>query len=187
MKQNPTHIRAATAEDVPLILTLVRALAEYEREPESAQLTEADLLRDGFGPAPAYSCLIAEHDGTACGFALFYPIYSTWAGRSLYLEDLFVQPAFRGFGIGKALLARVATIAAATGYARLDWSVLRWNEPAIGFYEGLGAIRLVEWEKVRLEGQALASLGRAPEPEPQTASQPAFTGASTHASDKVTA
>ncbi len=149
------HIRPATAADVSLILALVRGLAEYEREPESAQLTEADLLRDGFGPQPAFSCLIAECNGVGCGFALYFPIYSTWAGRSLYLEDLFVEPEYRGRGIGKALLTRVASIALEQGYVRLDWSVLRWNTPAIGFYESLGAYPMTEWERMRLEGEAL--------------------------------
>jgi GNAT superfamily N-acetyltransferase len=152
------HIRSATPSDVPLIHALVRSLAEYEREPDSALLTEQDLLRDGFGPNPAYACLIAESDGTPCGFALYFPIYSTWAGRALYLEDLFVQPEYRGRGIGKALLARVAAVATETGCLRLDWSVLRWNEPAIGFYKQLGAYPMPEWERMRLEGAALAQV-----------------------------
>jgi GNAT superfamily N-acetyltransferase len=156
------EIRPAISADVPLIHALVLGLAEYEREPQSAQLTAADLLRDGFGPAPAYSCLIAESVGAegnkACGFALYFPIYSTWSGRSLYLEDLFVQPEYRGQGVGKALLARVAAIAFEQGCARLDWSVLRWNEPAIRFYESLGALPMVEWERMRLEGLALAAV-----------------------------
>jgi GNAT superfamily N-acetyltransferase len=151
-------IRTAVAEDVPLIHALVRGLAEYEREAESAQLTEAELLRDGFGPNPAFACLIAEWDGIGCGFALYFPIYSTWAGRSLYLEDLFVEPEYRGRGIGKSLLAHVAAVAKEQGCARLDWSVLRWNQPAIGFYEGLGAFPMGEWERMRLEGAALARL-----------------------------
>ncbi len=152
------QIRPASPEDVPLIVKLVRGLAEYEREPDSAQLTEADLLRDGFGPIPAYTCLIAEYNGIGCGFALYFPIYSTWAGRSLYLEDLFVEPEYRGRGIGKALLTRVAEAAVESGCVRLDWSVLRWNEPAIGFYKGLGAYPMPEWERMRLEGTALAQV-----------------------------
>jgi GNAT superfamily N-acetyltransferase len=155
-------IREAVAEDVALIHALVRELAEYERERVSAQLTEAELLRDGFEPgvgeAPAFSCLVAEQDGVGCGFALYFPVYSTWAGRSLYLEDLFVRPEYRGRGIGKGLLTSVARIAAERGCARLDWSVLRWNEPAIGFYETLGAVRLDEWDRMRLAGPALAAV-----------------------------
>jgi GNAT superfamily N-acetyltransferase len=168
------HIRAAVAADVPLIHALVRELAEYEHEPASAALTESELLRDGFearvGGAPAFSCLIAEEDGAGCGFALYFPIYSTWAGRSLYLEDLFVRPGFRGRGIGKALLIRVAAIAAESGCARLDWSVLRWNEPAIGFYETLGAVRLGEWDRMRLAGPALDKVAERHVVEKQSAS-----------------
>lgn len=152
------HIRPAGPADVPLIQTLVRGLAEYEREPDAAQLTEADLLRDGFGPNPAYACLIAESDGAPCGFALYFPTYSTWAGRALYLEDLYVEPEYRGRGIGKALLASVAAVATETGCVRLDWSVLRWNEPAIGFYKQLGAYPMPKWERMRLDGAALAKV-----------------------------
>ncbi len=161
---NGVLIRPATSDDVPLIHALVRGLAEYEREPASAQLTEADLLRDGFGRDPAFSCLIAECDGVGCGFALYFPIYSTWAGRSLYLEDLFVEPEYRGRGIGKALLTRVASLAVEQGCARLDWSVLRWNTPAIGFYQRLGAYPMSEWERMRLEGEALARVASAGKP-----------------------
>ena len=156
--ESPLQVRAAAPEDVPLIHALVRGLAEYEREPHSAHLTEADLLRDGFGPHPAYTCLIAEYDGIGCGFALYFPIYSTWAGRPLYLEDLFVQPEYRGRGMGKALLSRVAEAAVESGCVRLDWSVLGWNEPAIGFYKQLGAYPMPEWERMRLEGAALAQV-----------------------------
>ncbi len=152
------HIRPAEPGDVPLIHALVRGLADYEREPQSAQLTERDLLRDGFGTNPAYTCLIAEYDGVGCGFALYFPVYSTWAGRALYLEDLFVQTEYRGRGIGKAMLARVAQAAIEGGCLRLDWSVLRWNTPAIGFYEALGAYPMPEWERMRVEGAALAQV-----------------------------
>jgi ribosomal protein S18 acetylase RimI-like enzyme len=99
-----------------------------------------------------------------CGFALYFPIYSTWAGRSLYLEDLFVEPEYRGRGIGKALLTRVASLAVEQGCARLDWSVLRWNTPAIGFYQRLGAYPMSEWERMRLEGEALARVASAGKP-----------------------
>ncbi len=152
--------------DVPLILALIRSLAEYEREPLSARLTEADLLRDGFGAEPAFRCLVAESDGIGCGFALYFPYYSTWAGRSLYLEDLFVLPEYRGRGLGKALLARVASVAVEQGCSRLDWSVLRWNEPAIRFYQSLGAAPAGEWDRMRLTGEALAVVARHQATEP---------------------
>src|SRR5277367_999638 len=114
-----TRIRPATPSDIPLIRALIHELATYEREPHSVQITDEQLLRDGFGdgsgPARYYECLIAEHDGAPAGFALFFPIYSTWRGRSLHLEDLFVRPQFRGGGIGKTLLNRVAAIAIERG------------------------------------------------------------------------
>ena len=154
-------LRAATAADVPLLAELIRALATYEREPEAAQLTEDTLLRDGFGPDPAFRALVAEWDGAGCGMALYFPIYSTWQGRSLYLEDIFVRPQFRGRGIGRALLEKVAAEAVEQGCARLDWSVLNWNQPAIGFYESLGALRMGEWDRMRLTGEALLAVGGA--------------------------
>ena len=152
------QIRPALTRDIPLIHALILGLAEYEREPASAKLTQAELLRDGFGPEPAFRCLIAEQGSTGCGFALYFPYYSTWSGRSLYLEDLFVLPEYRGQGLGKELFARVAAIALGQGCSRLDWSVLRWNEPAIRFYESLGAESAGEWDRMRLSGQALAEV-----------------------------
>src|SRR5580658_2479377 len=137
-----TNIRPATLEDV--------------------QITEAQLLEDGFGVERQFECLIAEEDGTPAGFALFFPIYSTWQGGSLYLEDLFVYPEFRGRGIGKALLSRVARLAADRGCVRLQWAVLDWNQPAIDFYHSIGAKMLSEWRSMRVTGkdiEALASLG----------------------------
>jgi GNAT superfamily N-acetyltransferase len=151
-------IRAAELGDCELIAELVRALAEYEREPASARLTAEDFARDGFGAQPAFECLIGEIDGVGCGLALFFPYYSTWEGRGVYLEDLFVRPEFRGLGLGKALLAEVARITVARGAVRLDWSVLAWNEPALNFYATLGAERLEEWRKMRLSGEALATV-----------------------------
>ncbi len=133
-------------------------LAVYEREPDAVAITEADLLRDGWGPRPHFTCLVAEAGGQVCGFALYHPIYSTWQGRSMYLEDLYVQPGHRGKGLGTALLARVAAEAEQASCARLDWSVLTWNEPAIRVYERIGARRLDEWAKMRLSGQALSDL-----------------------------
>ena len=153
-----TNIRPATAADVPLIFTLVRGLAEYEREPHSVQITEEQLLRDGFGPQPYYECLIAEEDGRPAGFALYFPIYSTWQGPSLHLEDLFVLPEFRGKGIGKTLLNQVAAAAVKRGCARLQWDVLDWNQPAIDFYHSIGAVMLPDWRRMRMTGEALQAL-----------------------------
>jgi GNAT superfamily N-acetyltransferase len=156
-------IRAATPADIPLILDLIRALATYEREPNAVKTTEADLLRDGFGPHPCFECLIAENqDGKepeAAGFALYFNNYSTWRGRpGIHLEDLFVLPRFRGQGIGKALLARVAARAAEQGCVRLQWDVLEWNQTAIDFYHSLGAKFLDEWRIMRVNDDAIRSL-----------------------------
>ena len=158
-----TIIRPATAADVSLILALVRALAEYERAPEAVIATEEDLLRDGFGPNPFYFCLIAEHDERPAGFAFYFFDYSTWIGRpGIYLEDLFVYPELRGLGIGKALLKQVAAIAVEKGCARLKWSVLDWNAPAIDFYRAMGGELMDQWTNVRITGEALERLA---EPE----------------------
>lgn len=154
-----TTIRPATAADVTQILEFIRALATYEREPDAVTATEFDLLRDGFGPNPIFYCLIAEHDGKAAGFALYFFSYSTWLGRAgLYLEDLFVHPEFRGFGIGKALLQRIASIAVEKGCPRLQWEVLDWNTPAIDFYQAMGAEFMDTWRNVRVSGEALNRL-----------------------------
>jgi GNAT superfamily N-acetyltransferase len=152
-------IRPATPADIPLILDLIRALAAYEREPDAVKATEADLLRHGFGEHPIFECLIAEVDGEAAGFALFFYNYSTWRGRpGIHLEDLFVYPRFRGHGIGKALLARVAARAAEQGCVRLQWDVLDWNQTAIDFYQGLGARFLTEWRIMRVNDEAIHAL-----------------------------
>jgi GNAT superfamily N-acetyltransferase len=151
-------IRPATPADVPLMYSLVCALAEYEREPHSVKITEQELLRDGFGPNPYYECLIAEEDRKPAGFALYFPIYSTWQGPSLHLEDLFVRPEFRGKGIGKVLLQAVAATALKRGCARLQWDVLEWNEPAINFYHSIGATMLHDWRRMRVSGEALQML-----------------------------
>ena len=156
-----TTIRAATPADVAQILDFIRGLAAYEREPDAVTATEADLLRDGFGPNPYYFCLIAERGGQPAGFAFYFFNYSTWTGRpGLYLEDLFVQPEFRGLGIGKALLRRVAAIAVENNCPRLQWEVLDWNTPAIDFYRANGAEFMKEWLNVRVSGDALNLLAR---------------------------
>ncbi len=154
-----TTIRPATPKDIPEILGFIRALAAYEREPDAVLATEADLLRDGFGSNPFFSCLIAEHNGRQAGFALYFFSYSTWMGRpGLYLEDIFVEPELRGLGIGKALLERVAAIAVEKHCPRLQWEVLDWNTPAIEFYRSMGAEFLDEWRNVRVTGEALRRL-----------------------------
>ena len=154
-----TIIRSATAADVGQILAFVRALAAFERAPDAVVATEEGLLRDGFGPNPFYSCLMAEHDGQPAGFALFFYNYSTWMGRpGIYLEDLFVLPELRGLGIGKALLQRVAAFAVEKGCQRLQWEVLDWNTPAIEFYSAMGAEFLDDWRNVRLSGEAIKRL-----------------------------
>jgi GNAT superfamily N-acetyltransferase len=152
-------IRPATRADVSTILGFIRALATYERAPDAVVATEADLERDGFGEQPYYWCLIAELGGEPAGFAFYFFDYSTWLGRpGIYLEDIFVHPEFRGLGIGKALLQRVAAIALEKGCARLKWQVLDWNTPAIDFYRGMGAEFVDEWRNVRLSGEALKRL-----------------------------
>jgi len=152
-------IRPATAADVPLILAFIRELAEYEREPQAAVATQADLLRDGFGPEPKFRVDIAEWSGEPAGFALYFWNYSTWQGKpGLYLEDLFVRPRFRGKGIGKALLVHLARVALKNNCGRLVWQVLDWNTPAIEFYESLGASVMKEWLTMRVTDEALVRL-----------------------------
>lgn len=158
-------IRPAVAEDVPQILEFIRALAKYEREPDAVTATEADLLRDGFGPQPFFWCLLAEQNGKPAGFALCFYSYSTWLGRpGVYLEDLFVLPEMRGRGIGKALLQRVAAIAVEKNCPRLGWEVLDWNTPAVDFYSAMGADFLDTWRNVRMSGEALRRLAGDEEP-----------------------
>ena len=152
-------IRPATPDDVPQILAFIRELALYEREPDAVLATEADLLRDGFGPTPRFRCLIAESENSPVGFALFFTSYSTWRGHhGIRLEDIYVPPGHRGQGIGKALLQAVARIAVAEGCPRLEWDVLAWNQPAIDFYHSQGAVKLEEWRIMRVADEALASL-----------------------------
>ena len=154
-------LRPAEKADVPSIAQMIRELAEYEKEPQSAVATEEDLLRDGFGPSPRFACVMALFSGEPAGFAFYFHNYSTWQGKwGLYLEDLFVRPAFRSRGIGRALLVELARIAVREGCGRFQWQVLDWNEPAFKFYEKLGAKRLGEWVTMRLEGEALERLAR---------------------------
>ena len=143
------------------MLQFIRELAQYEREPQAVVASEEDLLRDGFGTQPGYFCLLAEWEGAPAGFAFYFFNYSTWLGRrGLYLEDLFVRPAARGKGIGKALLVELARIAVRERCGRMNWQVLDWNAEAIAFYQRLGAKMLGEWRAFRLSGEALERLAR---------------------------
>jgi len=152
-------IRPAVPEDIPLILELIRDLADYEKAPQEAVAQPEDLLRDGWGAQAKFRVLIAEWNKNPAGFALFFYNYSTWQGRpGIYLEDLFVRPEFRKHGIGKALLVRLAQIAVEENCGRFQWAVLDWNQPSIDFYESLGAKKLSEWIIMRVDGEALHKL-----------------------------
>lgn len=152
-------IRPARPGDVPAICQLIRELAAYERAAEQAQATEDDLRAALFGPEPAVFAHVADTGGQVAGFALWFLNFSTWTGRhGIYLEDLYVTPSMRGHGLGRALLAELAAICVRRGYARLEWWVLDWNTPSIGFYRSLGAVPMDEWTTFRITGQALAEL-----------------------------
>ncbi len=152
-------VRAASAEDVPLILTFIKELAEYERLSHVVVATEESLRRWLFGEQLVAEVLIAEHGGEAAGFALFFHNFSTFLGKpGIYLEDIYVRPGFRGRGMGKAMLARLARLARERCCGRLEWSVLDWNAPAIAFYRSLGARPMDEWTVHRVDGEALAAL-----------------------------
>ena len=168
-------LRPAAPADVPAILGLIRELAAYEREPDAVRNTVEALTEQLFGDNPAIFAHVVEDSGLTgspgteddgaqgsriAGFALWFLNYSTWEGtHGIYLEDLYVRPAARGLGYGKALLQELARIAVERGYARVEWSVLKWNEPSIGFYRGLGARPMEEWDTFRLTGEALAEFG----------------------------
>ncbi|RKT57438.1 GNAT family N-acetyltransferase [Saccharothrix australiensis] len=153
------RVRRVREEDVPAVVELVRELAEYERARDECHLT-ADQLRDAlFRPEPALFGHVAEVDGRVVGMALWFLNFSTWRGtHGVYLEDLYVQPGRRGDGLGKALLRALARECVERGYARLEWSVLDWNSPAIGFYRSLGAVPMDEWTVFRLTDEALGLL-----------------------------
>lgn len=153
-------IRAARPGDVPAIYRLMRDLASYERSLDEVEATEEDLRRSLFGEHPAVFAHVATRDGSVAGFALWFLSYSTWTGtHGIYLEDLYVTPEMRGRGYGRALLAELAGICAGRGYGRLEWSVLDWNAPSIGFYKSLGAAPMDGWTGYRLSGPALRALG----------------------------
>ena len=157
------HIDAATPDDVPLMLELIRELAEYEHEADSVQITPAQLREALFGARPAAEAVIARADGEAVGWALWFQNFSTWTGRpGLWLEDLYVRPQHRNNGAGKALLIYLARLCVERGYGRFEWSVLDWNAPSIAFYESLGAEAMAQWTNYRLSGDALRRLADRP-------------------------
>lgn len=152
-----TH--AATIVDVPLLRMLIQELAEYERESQAVLITEDELRRDGFGPDPKFRAIIAEQGGQPASYAVFSTFYSTWTRSGLFLEDLFVREPFRGHGVGKALLCKVAEIAREEGRRTIRLDVLDWNESAIKFYKSLGAEYLPQWRNVIIAAEALGRLG----------------------------
>ena len=153
------RLRSAVRADVPEVLRLIKALAEYEKLSHEVVATEAQLAQTLFGERPAAEVMLAEEGGRAVGFALFFQNYSTFLGKpGIYLEDLFVEPASRGRGLGKQLLQAIARLAVERGCGRFEWAVLDWNEPAIGFYKSLGARPMADWTVMRLTGEALKKL-----------------------------
>lgn len=157
-----SRIRRIQIADVPAAVALVHELAEYEKEPESCLLTPEQLTRALFGESPKlFGHVALDDEGRVVGIALWFLSFSTWRGEhGIYLEDLYVSPGERGSGLGRALLQALAEECLTHGYARLEWSVLDWNDPAIGFYRSLGAIAMDEWTVNRVDGDALATLGR---------------------------
>jgi GNAT superfamily N-acetyltransferase len=152
-------LRDPTPDDVPEILSLIRELATYERDPDAVATTEADLLRDGFGGDPRFHVVIAEWNGAVAGMAFWFLNYSTWRGKpGIYLEDIFVRQAFRRRGIGRALILRLGAIARERSYDRLVLQVLDWNQPAIEFYRSLGAKTMGEWITMRFDEGGIAGL-----------------------------
>ena len=153
------EIREATVADVPAIFALICGLAEYEKLSHQVTATEDQLRETLFGRRPAADVLLAYAGNECAGFALFFPNYSTFLAKpGIFLEDLYVKPEWRGRGVGRALLVRVAQIARERGCGRLEWEVLDWNEPSIGFYKSLGAVAMDEWTKYRVIGEALEKL-----------------------------
>ena len=156
------HIRPATIHDAALLRTMIRELAEFERELDKVTIREEDLARDGFGANPRFRALIAEWNSIPAGYAVFWGYYSTWAGRGMFLEDLFVREAFRGKGIGKSLMAAVARIAVEEQCYGMHWEVLDWNQKAIDLYTALGAEFRDQWRPVLLSGEPLQKLAEQP-------------------------
>ena len=159
---SPFVLRAATPDDVPVILSCIRGLADYEKLEQQVVASEALLRETLFGARPAAEVILAFHQDEAAGFALFFHSYSTFLARpGIYLEDLFVLPAYRGRGVGKLLLARLARLALDRRCGRIEWSVLDWNVDAIHFYQSIGARAMTEWTTHRVTGDALAALAAA--------------------------
>ena len=153
------NIRSAIQADLPVILQFIHDLAEYEKAPEEVELSLDDLKDSLFGPNPQVFCLISEQDNETTGFAVWHLNYSTWLGKhGIYLEDLYVDPKFRGQGHGKAFLQKLAQICIENGYKRLQWWVLDWNESAIDFYKSIGAQPMDQWTVFRVSGSSLRKL-----------------------------
>ena len=153
------QIRRATPDDVPLILAFLRELATYEKLAHEVVATDVDMDAALFGERPVVETVIATLDGEPVGYALFFPTFSTFLGKpGLYLEDLYVRPAARGFGVGRSLLEHLARLTVERGWGRLEWAVLDWNEPSIEFYKKMGARPMSEWTVFRLAGERLNSL-----------------------------
>jgi GNAT superfamily N-acetyltransferase len=153
-------IRAANVEEAPIILNLIKDLAEYEKAPDEVEANESDLIATIFAENPKVFCDVVDVDGEIVGMAIWFLNYSTWQGKhGIYLEDLFIKPEFRGRGYGKALLQHLAAICNERGYGRFQWWVLDWNSPAIEFYRALGAEAMSEWTVYRVSGQHLRQLG----------------------------
>lgn len=148
-------IRQATVEDMSSVLKLIKQLAVFEKEPEAVEVTLENLKQDGFGENPAFKCFVAEVEEVVVGIALVYQRYSTWKGKALHLEDLIVDEAIRGSGIGSLLLDEVVKYGHSLGVKRISWEVLDWNEPAIAFYEQKGATILRDWDVVQLDEQGI--------------------------------
>jgi GNAT superfamily N-acetyltransferase len=158
----PFSLRTAVPDDAATILDFIQGLADYEREPDAVEVTAEVLHAQMSSDDPPFECLLAEEDGTARGFALFFRTYSTWKGLpGMWLEDLFVPPEHRGRGIGIALFRACAALAVDRGYGRMEWSVLDWNQPAIGFYVNQGSEAMDGWTTHRLSGDALHKVGTA--------------------------
>jgi GNAT superfamily N-acetyltransferase len=161
---NPNvSIEPATPEDVPLILELIHELAEYEKQADAAQASESQLRQALFGEQPAAEAVIARLEGQPAGWALWFQSFSTWTGKpGLWLEDLYVRPAYRRLGVGQRLLVHLARLCVERDYGRLEWSVLDWNTPALDFYRELGAEPMADWTVQRLSGEALTKLAAMP-------------------------